>query len=49
MRSVEEKIAIARKAESLICKFGTLGAAAKSLGVTGERVRQIMIEGHRAG
>ena len=49
MRSVEEKIVRARKVESLICKFGTLGAAAKSLGVTGERVRQIMIEGHLNG
>ena len=49
MRSVEEKIALARQAESLLCKLGTLSAAGKHLGVTGERVRQIMVDGHRNG
>ena len=49
MRSVEEKIALARQAESLLCKLGSLSAAGKHLGVTGERVRQIMVDGHRSG
>ena len=47
--SVEEEIAIARQAESLLCKLGSLRAAGEHLGLSGQRVRQIMVDGHRNG
>ncbi len=49
MRSVEEKIALARQAESLLCKMGSLRAAGEHLELSGQRVQQIMVDGHRNG
>lgn len=49
MASVDEKMARARKVESMLCRVGTLSAVAKHLGISRERVRQIMVDGHRHG
>lgn len=49
MEGIEARILRARKAESLICKYGTLALAAPHMGVCSERVRQIMVEGHKNG
>lgn len=49
MEGIEARILRARKAESLICKYGTLALAAPHMGVCSERVRQILNEGHRKG